>query len=37
VKELGIATPITVGDEEFDNLFVITKGPQPRMVRLRFH
>jgi len=36
LKALGIATPVTIDDSEYDNLFVVTTGPQPTMVRLRF-
>ena len=36
LKELGIATPAAVDDSEYDNLFVVTTGPQPTMVRLHF-
>jgi broad specificity phosphatase PhoE len=34
VKALGITAPVTIGDAEYDNLFIVTTGPQPRMIRL---
>ena len=33
---LGVKPPVTIGDTEFDNLFIVTTGAQPRMVRLRY-
>ena len=36
LEELGITTPVAIDDGEYDNLFIVTTGEQPRMVRLRF-
>ena len=36
VKMLGVATPVTVGDAEFDNLFVVTRGRTPSVIHLRY-
>jgi broad specificity phosphatase PhoE len=37
IKSLGITTPITIGDSDFDNLFVITQnGTAKRFVHLHY-
>ncbi len=38
LRALGIATPVTIADSEYDNLFVVvpTKGEPPVLLRLRF-
>jgi broad specificity phosphatase PhoE len=36
VKDLGAATPVTVGDAEYDNLFVVTMGAAPSVLRLHY-
>jgi len=36
VKDLGVAAPITVGDAEYDNLFVVTLGAAPSVLRLHY-
>jgi broad specificity phosphatase PhoE len=36
VKDLGVATPVTVGEDEYDNLFVVTMGARPSMFRLHY-
>jgi 2,3-bisphosphoglycerate-dependent phosphoglycerate mutase len=36
VKALGIDIPITVGEADYDNLFVVTLGPKPALLRLHF-
>jgi broad specificity phosphatase PhoE len=36
IKELGASTPVTVGDSEYDNLFIVTPGASPRVLRLHF-
>jgi phosphohistidine phosphatase SixA len=33
---LGIRTPVTIKEDEYDNLFILTMGPEPKLVRLRF-
>jgi len=36
VKELGVSTPITIGDDEFDNLFVVRTGADATLIRLHY-
>lgn len=36
IKLLGIDDTITIGDQEFDNLFVISRTSRPSLVRLRY-
>ena len=37
IKSLGIATPATIGDADFDNLFVVTQnGTTKQLVRLHY-
>jgi phosphohistidine phosphatase SixA len=36
VKDLGVAAPITVGDAEYDNLFVVTIGTTPSVLHLHY-
>lgn len=36
IKELGIATPIDIGENDYDNLFVILLEAQPRLLRLHY-
>jgi phosphohistidine phosphatase SixA len=33
---LGITPPVTINDADYDNLFVVITGAQPKMVRLRY-
>ena len=36
VKALGVATPIAIADDEFDNLLIVTLDATPRLLRLRY-
>ena len=36
VAALGVTTPVTIAETEFDNLFIVITGAQPAMVRLRY-
>lgn len=37
IKSLGIATPVTIGDNDFDNLFIVTQnGATKRFVHLHY-
>ncbi len=36
VKALGVSTPITIGEQEYDNLFVIVGDPLPRILQLHY-
>ena len=36
IKALGVTTPITIGDGDFDNLFLVTGGTHPALLRLHY-
>lgn len=36
IKGLGVTAPVMIGDDEFDNLFVVTTGAPPSVVRLHY-
>jgi len=36
LKRLGVKGEVAIGDEEYDNLFVVTPGAAPSMIRLRY-
>lgn len=36
IERLGVAGPVTLGDEDYDNLFVVVRGEKPTLVRLHF-
>jgi broad specificity phosphatase PhoE len=36
IKSLGVSTPVTIGDNDFDNLFVVTPGAPIRFLRLHY-
>lgn len=36
IKALGIATAIDIGENDYDNLFVISLGENPRLLRLHY-
>jgi broad specificity phosphatase PhoE len=36
VRGLGIASPVRIGDDEYDYLFVVTMGPQRSLTILRY-
>ena len=36
IKGLGVTTPQAIKDDEFDNLFIVTPGQAPAVVRLHF-
>lgn len=36
IKALGVTAPVTIGDDEFDNLFVVTTGTPPSVLRLHY-
>ena len=36
IKGLGVTAPVTIGDDEFDNLFIVTTGAQPSVLRLHY-
>jgi len=36
IKSLGVKAHVKIGDDDFDNLFVVTLGGTPSMVRLHY-
>lgn len=36
IKALGIETPIAIGDKDYDNLFIVVLGADPRLLRLHY-
>jgi len=36
IRGLGIATPIQIGENDFDNLFLLLRDPTPRLIRLHY-
>lgn len=36
IQQLGIADPVTLGDEDYDNLFIVVRGEKPTLIRLHF-
>jgi phosphohistidine phosphatase SixA len=36
IKGLGVRSPASIGDDEFDNLFVVTAGTTPGLIRLHY-
>jgi phosphohistidine phosphatase SixA len=36
IKRLGVETPVTIGDADYDNLFIVTPGPPPSVLRLHY-
>jgi phosphohistidine phosphatase SixA len=36
IKGLGVTTPVTIGDDEFDNMFLVSRGPTPLLLRLHY-
>jgi broad specificity phosphatase PhoE len=36
LKALGVTEPVTIAEDEFDALFVVTRGAPPTLVRLRY-
>jgi phosphohistidine phosphatase SixA len=36
LKAFGVAEPVSIADAEYDNLFVVTPGTAPQVLRLRF-
>lgn len=37
LKALGISEPITIGENDYDNLFEVTLDEKPRLTRLHYH
>jgi broad specificity phosphatase PhoE len=36
IKGLGVTAPVTIGDDDFDNLFIVTTGAPPAVLRLHY-
>ena len=36
IKGLGVSTPVTIADDEFDNLFLVSRGSTASLVRLHY-
>jgi 2,3-bisphosphoglycerate-dependent phosphoglycerate mutase len=36
IKRLGVTTAVAIGDDDFDNLFVVSTGTRPSLVRLHY-
>ena len=36
IKSLGITTPVTIADNDYDNLFVLMLAEKPRLLRLHY-
>jgi len=36
IKALGIATPVTIGDNDYDDLFVVVLTEKPSLIRLHY-
>jgi broad specificity phosphatase PhoE len=36
IKALGVETPIAVADNDYDNLFIVIPGAEPRLLRLHY-
>ena len=36
LKGLGVTEPITIAEDEYDSLFVVTRASPPAFVRLRY-
>jgi len=36
IKGLGVTAPVPIGDDEFDNLFIVTTGAPPSVLRLHY-
>ena len=36
IKGLGVTTPVTIGDDEFDNMFLVSSGTHPSLLHLHY-
>lgn len=36
IKALGVETPIAIADNDYDNLFIVLLGAEPRVLRLHY-
>ena len=36
IKALGVTTPVTIGDNDFDNMFLVTVSSPPALLRLHY-
>jgi broad specificity phosphatase PhoE len=36
IKGLGVSENVTVGDDDYDNLFIVSRAPRPLLIRLHY-
>jgi broad specificity phosphatase PhoE len=36
IKEVGVAVPISISENDYDNLFVLVLDEKPRLIRLHY-
>lgn len=36
IAALGVRDPVTIGESDYDNLFIVVRSPQPQLVRLHY-
>ncbi len=36
ITALGVDSPVSVGEKDYDNVFVLVRDPQPRLLRLHY-
>lgn len=36
IEALGVTAPVVIGDDDYDNLFIVVPGQEPRLLRLQF-
>jgi broad specificity phosphatase PhoE len=36
ITGLGVRTPVTVAETDYDNLFIVIRDPEPRVIRLHY-
>lgn len=36
IKALGVATPVTIGENDYDDLFLVVLAPTPRLIHLHY-
>lgn len=34
IRQLGVSEPVKLGESDYDDLFIVSKGPQPTLLRL---
>jgi broad specificity phosphatase PhoE len=36
IRDLGVSAPVTIADDEFDNLFIVSRDAPPSLLRLHY-